>query len=563
MNKLIIIPLEERIVLDATAVANIIFVNANAALGGDGTSWSHAFNNLQSALNAAALSPGADQIWVAKGTYYTTTGTDRSITFNVPDQTTIYGGFKGTESSLNQRNPTKNVTILSGDIGTLNVNTDNSYTVVTVGATGAATVTLDGLTIKNGYNNNGGLGGGVEELNGSTLILTNDIISNNFASAGGGVYSESSQELSLINDQILNNTAVRGAGVRTVNTTDVSVLNSDFNGNNSSLVGGGLYSQGAASISVQNSTFENNIAGANSGALRIRLSDNVLINGNKFVNDSGPLGIDSNTSVTFSSNLLDSNNNLIGNDGGVLSIGNENLIVTKNIIRNNIGTGTETTAGFTSEGDGTVVFTNNIFDHNIAIDSDTHISLGGGLAVVFDGNVTVSSNLFKNNVADFGGGMYAASNGSLTVSRNVFTGNIANKSGAAIGIGALDPQVAIDFGGDNNVTISQNVISNNTAGDLGGAIATAQVVNLAIDHNAISFNKAARGGAIGDLSSTTVAITSNSLLNNTATQGKDIWLDGLESSVNGQVAPANIITQLVHDNFFLKSNEIYIDSFYV
>lgn len=76
MNKLNLIPLEERIVFDA-AVAHVIYVNAAApTAGADGQSWAHAYTNLQAALTEAANTPGADQIWFAKGTYSPTATLD-------------------------------------------------------------------------------------------------------------------------------------------------------------------------------------------------------------------------------------------------------------------------------------------------------------------------------------------------------------------------------------------------------------------------------------------------------------------------------------------------------
>jgi hypothetical protein len=99
------------------------YVNASAA-GGNGTSWACAFNDLQQAL---AASDAGDEIWVAKGTYKPTTGTDRTASFAMKNGVAIYGGFNGTETAQNQRNRATNVTILSGDIGTPNDNSDNSY----------------------------------------------------------------------------------------------------------------------------------------------------------------------------------------------------------------------------------------------------------------------------------------------------------------------------------------------------------------------------------------------------------------------------------------------------
>ena len=99
-NHFKLIPLEERIVLDGAA-ATVIYVNVNTPADvahQTGADWAHAWSNLQSALTEAAAHPG-DQIWVAKGTYYPTTTVDRTATFNIPDQTSIYGGFKGTETT--------------------------------------------------------------------------------------------------------------------------------------------------------------------------------------------------------------------------------------------------------------------------------------------------------------------------------------------------------------------------------------------------------------------------------------------------------------------------------
>ena len=88
------------------------YVKWNAGGTNAGTSWTNAYTDLQSALGASPCT----EIWVAAGTYKPTTGTDRTATFQLKNGVALYGGFAGTETARNQRNPAANVTILSGDI---------------------------------------------------------------------------------------------------------------------------------------------------------------------------------------------------------------------------------------------------------------------------------------------------------------------------------------------------------------------------------------------------------------------------------------------------------------
>src|SRR5436190_301007 len=90
------------------------YVKWNANGANDGSSWTNAYTDLQSALSVAS---SGDEIWVAAGTYEPTTGTDRIISFTLKNGVAVYGGFEGAETLLTQRNPATNVTTLSGNIG--------------------------------------------------------------------------------------------------------------------------------------------------------------------------------------------------------------------------------------------------------------------------------------------------------------------------------------------------------------------------------------------------------------------------------------------------------------
>ncbi|MBK9017855.1 MAG: hypothetical protein IPM82_29570 [Saprospiraceae bacterium] len=133
-----------------STAGNIIYVNLNVQGGNqDGTSWPDAFSDLQDALAVAAY---GDEIWVAQGTYYPTSGTDRNIYFDLKNGILLFGGFTGVETALFERDWQVNQTILSGDIGGVGDVSDNAYTVVYMADVDSSTV-LDGFTIVDGNAN--------------------------------------------------------------------------------------------------------------------------------------------------------------------------------------------------------------------------------------------------------------------------------------------------------------------------------------------------------------------------------------------------------------------------
>jgi len=109
----------------------------------NGTSWECAYKDLQAAIARAKKGCGT-QIWVAKGTYYP--GDDPTMSFKIPDNISVYGGFAGTESELNQRDIKANPTILSGYIRTVNGIEERNIAVVTMNNA----CMLDGVIVSRG-----------------------------------------------------------------------------------------------------------------------------------------------------------------------------------------------------------------------------------------------------------------------------------------------------------------------------------------------------------------------------------------------------------------------------
>ena len=143
--------------------ASVIYVDQQASGKNDGTSWEDAFTDLSIAL---ALVDSFSEVWVAKGKYLA--GNVRSSSFVLPGGVSILGGFAGGEINSSERDFSTNETILSGDIGVTENNTDNSFHVV-VPLNGSV---LDGFIIEDGnatenYSDDRGKGAGLwaEKLN--------------------------------------------------------------------------------------------------------------------------------------------------------------------------------------------------------------------------------------------------------------------------------------------------------------------------------------------------------------------------------------------------------------
>ena len=256
------------------------------------TSWASSTTNLQGAINASA---SGDQVWVRAGTFRptTTTGPDsRTISFAMRNGVAIYGGFAGTETTLNQR-PAINLTspsgtTLSGDIGTPGNTTDNSYHVITNPAGLTTTAILDGFVITGGNANITGFptNSGGAMLNRASVsgtvcspLIRNCRFEANTGRFGGAIYNEGSSggnsspriETSLF---VSNTAIVTGGAIFSSSpggTSSALIINCGFQLNTSAGQAGALYnfatSAGTCIPRLINCSFQNNSAVASGGAV--------------------------------------------------------------------------------------------------------------------------------------------------------------------------------------------------------------------------------------------------------------------------------------------------------
>ncbi len=221
-----------------------IYVDADAAAGGDGYAWSSAFNNLQSALDAAA-SCAAPQLWVAEGQYAPNSAQSvATITRSVE----IYGGFAGTEEALSQRDVAAHPTRLGGD--------DWLARVVAIGS-GYTNVRLDGFSIVN--SDKGAID--IDSDGGSSVVLANLTITDNATDKGAAVYAHGTGATLTITDSAFErNTVTTSGGALFVTGTPTQISNSSFVDNVAKLGGAIHLREPAASHQLTDNTFDGNAA---------------------------------------------------------------------------------------------------------------------------------------------------------------------------------------------------------------------------------------------------------------------------------------------------------------
>lgn len=236
----------------AAARNSILYVDADATGNNDGSSWEDAYTDLQSALGAAV---SGDEIWVAEGTYKPTSGTSRTVAFQLKSGVALYGGFDATEDSRSQRDWQAHLSILSGDIGTVGTDTDNSYNVV-LGNNTDSTAMMDGFVITKGYANGSpdtyDKGGGLHVSSGSPTIVNVTFLDNYAINHGGGMMVQYTSTPLVVNCTFSgNSTNWNAGGLSVLWYGNPTVVNSTFSGNTGNN-GGGIVNLESGNATVQN-----------------------------------------------------------------------------------------------------------------------------------------------------------------------------------------------------------------------------------------------------------------------------------------------------------------------
>lgn len=369
----------------------VLYVDDDAALGGDGLSWGTAFTHLQDALSGAASDPDITAIHVAGGTYHPdlaeggqVTEDDRTATFQLLNDLEVSGGYRGCPAGdcvggdPDDRDIALFETILSGDLNGDDdpddfpagpAYADNSYQVVTGSGTDATAV-LDGVTITAGNNDQvwpDALGGGVYIFDGSPTLTDCTVSGNSANEYGGGMYSEGNSSPTVTNCTFSGNTADYGAGMLNFGANP-TVTHCTFSGNSADY-GAGMFNLEESSPTLANCDFERNAARRSGGGMANGGSNPKL------------------TNCTFTGNSADQEG------GGIRNFAASPTLANCTLSRN--------TAGYEGGGvynwDSSPILTNCTFGGNSAY------RYGGGGMGNFDGSNSVLTNciLWGNAAPDY------------------------------------------------------------------------------------------------------------------------------------------------------------------
>lgn len=457
----------------------VLYVNQAYTGTTKGTSWDEAVNDLQTALKIMERSVGSQaQLWVSEGTYYPDLGSGaRFLSFVLENGIELYGGFKGLmdETSLSDRDPSNNQTVLSGAIGTAE-KTDNSYHVVTSNGNDSTAV-LDGFAVIEGY------------ADGDPV---------KFWHVGAGMLIRSSNP-TVRNCFFVHNEAVTQGGGVYVGTSSLQFSDCEFASNKAATEGGGVF-VASSSLEFTDCQFKNNVATTTGGGVH-----------------NTP-----NSVCTF--NRCTIQGNAAGNDPGLLSKIQQKPKVKEFVFR--LATGQGHGGALYNDGSATTTLRDCIVRDNTAADA------GGGIYNKSAAVLNVRDSLLQSNASGTVGGAIVTMSNDLTIVGTTLLGNRTLYQGGALYMENVSPTiVSSKFYGNNSYLQGgaiyndggrpalTNCVFDGNSSDQGGGICNQYNANVTLSNCTFHGNWAANsGGGVANLD-TSKATFSNCILWNNSDAG--------------------------------------------
>lgn len=374
----------------------------------------------------------------------------------------------------------KGITISADSIGSMTINANQRSRVLSVGGAENISVELASLVISGGAAYEGG---GIYAGSGSSLTLTNCVISNNSADYGGAVLADTTN-LTLTDCSVENNTSDYGSiyaysGRLTLTGSNVS--------DNVAKYGGGFFAEGC-NLTFSGSSIENNSA-----------------------DTCGGIYVYSGSSLTMTNCEISCNTSDYGS--GILLDTGSLTLTDCTISKNNARFG-----GGIYAKDGTLSLFDCTFTENAA-----SLDSGGGIYAYSGSDLTMTGCTVVGNSADScGGGIYAVSDSTLSLTNCEVTENSAKSRGGG---------VCADAG--SVLTLDSCTITRNSADLRGGGIYVHSVFPMILSHCTVSGNTAESGGGVLIDSGGYLSITDSDITENSAKYGGGIFAESCTLNLAG------------------------------
>ncbi|MGN0208532.1 MAG: choice-of-anchor Q domain-containing protein, partial [Paludibacteraceae bacterium] len=284
-------------------------------------------------LSKGGTLPTTGEIWFAAGTY------EFTVQYGITAQAKLYGGFAGTETSVEAR------ALVSGGkayefehptIFSVTQPTGENPIPVKMFPDGLAGVILDGLTIQG---SKAKTDGGAIKVGNKSAVRNCTFLNNSTTGKGGAIIAYN------VNDTIENcyfegNSSAAGGAVYVASGAglwgkySMIVAHNVFVGNSSTATGGALQIQGSCVITVDANIFYNNTSKGHSGAIYDN-GGNISIITNNVVFNNSYLGT-ANTCCYVKPKYF-ANNTICNNQGNVYFATNtDSALVANNVIWGNL-----------------------------------------------------------------------------------------------------------------------------------------------------------------------------------------------------------------------------------
>ncbi len=282
-----------------------------------GQSWESALNSIWNGLTAAGE---GNMVWVAEGTY--NVGGDYGIQISKSGQK-LYGGFSGNETSLDQRDPVNNRTIITAEAGSESDHTDNWERIFWIYGDSNKTL-IDGFVIEGNYSSN--FWKSAMEITGNADIHFNNMVfENNVAPSGAAcIFQTGEGEIKITNSVFKNN------------------FNPDINGSpNDCIIRTYLTSHNKkrSNLTIDNTSFYSNEIETDkfeSAIISLRSGDLRVENSSFYDNEGGIVYTDGTSSTEIRNSSIYNN---LGDSEVILGNSNLSATIVNSTISGNEGTG--------------------------------------------------------------------------------------------------------------------------------------------------------------------------------------------------------------------------------